>query len=138
MVPVMKGWASRDDAEAEAVLLSVNRLVETGGWDRAALAAAVRQAQEAVDLTTLGFGQAEVERLLAGERAAVDRARARNPDSGSEASGAYAFRQIVLGYGGEEYAEVLAGLDAVRGELGVESNTEAALAVLREAAGEAT
>lgn len=32
-VPVLRGWSSRDDAEAERYLARSNRLTELGGWD---------------------------------------------------------------------------------------------------------
>lgn len=38
LIPVMRGWASKTDADAEAYLLASNRLVEVGGWDDAQLA----------------------------------------------------------------------------------------------------
>lgn len=38
-VPVLRGWASVDDAHAEAYLAASNRLVELGGWDDTELAA---------------------------------------------------------------------------------------------------
>lgn len=37
-VPVLRGWASRSDEEAEAYLVAANRLGEVGGWDDHALA----------------------------------------------------------------------------------------------------
>lgn len=38
LVPVVRGWASRSDDEAEAVILAMNRLVETGGHNSEVLA----------------------------------------------------------------------------------------------------
>jgi hypothetical protein len=38
LVPVIRGWASRDDAHAEAYLLASNQLTIAGGWDPAGLA----------------------------------------------------------------------------------------------------
>jgi hypothetical protein len=32
LVPVMRGWASRSDAEAGAALIALNRTTEIGGW----------------------------------------------------------------------------------------------------------
>jgi hypothetical protein len=32
-VPVLRGWSSTDDDEADGYLLASNRLVEAGGWD---------------------------------------------------------------------------------------------------------
>ena len=37
-IPVVRGWASTDDREAEAYLIASNRIVETGGWDAEGLA----------------------------------------------------------------------------------------------------
>lgn len=32
MAPVLRGWSSRDDAEAEGYIIASNRLSEAGGW----------------------------------------------------------------------------------------------------------
>lgn len=37
LVPVSRGWASANDPEAEAYVVTSNRLVESGGWDTAGL-----------------------------------------------------------------------------------------------------
>lgn len=37
LVPIVAGWSSRDDDEARALLVAVNRLTEAGGWDTRAL-----------------------------------------------------------------------------------------------------
>ena len=36
-VPVLRGWASKDDVDARAYLVGSNRLVELGGWDEEGL-----------------------------------------------------------------------------------------------------
>jgi hypothetical protein len=36
LVPVLRGWASRSDQEAEAYLLASNQLTVAGGWARGA------------------------------------------------------------------------------------------------------
>ncbi|MFB6630055.1 hypothetical protein ACFCWY_09175 [Streptomyces sp. NPDC056362] len=33
LVPILRGWASRSDAEAEALAIKLNRLPGEGGWD---------------------------------------------------------------------------------------------------------
>lgn len=38
LVPVIRGWASRSDDDAEAYLLASNNLTTLGGWDNEALA----------------------------------------------------------------------------------------------------
>lgn len=65
-VQVVRGWASRDDAEAEAYLVASNRLTETGGWDRRGLAEILRDLAVAdAELPgDAGFGKAELDSLL--------------------------------------------------------------------------
>ncbi len=64
LVPVLRGWASRSDAEAEAYLLASNKLTEAGGWDNEQLAGLLKDldAQDALD--GVGFTDAELEALL--------------------------------------------------------------------------
>lgn len=38
LAPVVRGWSSADDDEAQAAVIAVNRLVEKGGWEVEALA----------------------------------------------------------------------------------------------------
>jgi hypothetical protein len=47
LVPVIRGWASRDDASAQAYLLADNRLTESGGWDDRELVAVLEEIQAA-------------------------------------------------------------------------------------------
>src|SRR5204863_1680157 len=42
-VPVVRGFASKSDAEAEAFLIAVNRNVERGGWDDGGLVESLRR-----------------------------------------------------------------------------------------------
>lgn len=60
LVPVVRGWASNSDKDAEAYLLASNRQVELGGWDDAELAALLQE----VDLEGTGFTEDEVSTLL--------------------------------------------------------------------------
>lgn len=67
LVPVIQGWTSRSDADAEAYLLANNQLTIAAGWDEAELAALVEDLQQS-DPTLLeitGFTDAELESLLA-------------------------------------------------------------------------
>lgn len=63
-VPVLRGWASKDDAEADAYLLASNRITELGGWDDEELAGLLDGLEESVRDAT-GFDQAYVDVLLA-------------------------------------------------------------------------
>ena len=65
MVPVVTGWASRDDAEAGAALVALNRTTELGGWDDTKLVE-VLQALTDTDYEFVGIGYTdhELEMLL--------------------------------------------------------------------------
>lgn len=67
LVPVVTGWASRSDAEAEAYLVADNRHTELGGWDNEELAELLADLQEfdpdLVDAT--GWDLAGLDELLA-------------------------------------------------------------------------
>jgi DNA modification methylase len=67
LMPLQYGWSSRDDQEAEALLVALNRLTETGGWATAELASLLDElrtdAPEAFDLT--GFDSQDVDGMLA-------------------------------------------------------------------------
>jgi len=62
LAPVVRGWGSRDDAEAEAYLLASNRTTELGGWDPDLLADAL---EAATDLTGIGWDDDDLRQLLA-------------------------------------------------------------------------
>jgi hypothetical protein len=66
LVPVLRGWASETDPDAEAYLLYSNKAVENGGWDESALQQMLADAA-AVDfeLTLLaGFDPSAIESLI--------------------------------------------------------------------------
>lgn len=62
--PVLRGWSSRSDTEAEAYLLASNRLVETGGWDDSQLAELLKGLADQDALDGVGFGEDDIARLL--------------------------------------------------------------------------
>lgn len=71
LVPVMRGWASRSDQEAEAYLLASNQLTVAGGWDEGPLAELVRELADAQALEGTGFDAEALEKLL-GEAAGTN------------------------------------------------------------------
>lgn len=77
LVPVLRGWESRSDIEAEAYLLASNQLTTLGGWDNEQLAEALKELSEAGALEGVGFGDAELTELL---DAAAPTAGATDPD----------------------------------------------------------
>lgn len=66
LLPVVRGWASRDDAHAEAALLTLNRGVERGGWNDAGVAAILQDLVEVEPglVATAGYTDAELAILL--------------------------------------------------------------------------
>ena len=66
LMPVITGWASRSDADAEAYLIASNQLTTAGGWDDAGLAEILGDLQEAglADLT--GFTSDDITSLMDG------------------------------------------------------------------------
>lgn len=64
-VPVVRGWSSADDAEAEAAGLALNQATIAGGWDSETLAAMLADlAQSARGFDGTGFVQANLDDLL--------------------------------------------------------------------------
>lgn len=66
LVPVLCGWASRDDADAKAYLVASNRLTEIGGWDDAQLSSMLADlARSGPDaLLGTGYDADDVDRML--------------------------------------------------------------------------
>ncbi|MFJ6771639.1 hypothetical protein ACIQOV_11835 [Kitasatospora sp. NPDC091257] len=65
-VPVVRGWASRDDAHAEAYLIASNNLTTAGGWDGEGLAAMLSDLEQ-VDpelFAATGFDHAQIDAML--------------------------------------------------------------------------
>lgn len=64
-VPVVRGWSSASDAEAEAAGVALNRTVEAGGWDSDALASILRDvASTDLGLDGIGFTNDDLADLL--------------------------------------------------------------------------
>jgi hypothetical protein len=64
LVPVVRGWASRSDQEAEAYLLASNQLTIAGGWDADALESMLKQLSDAGVAGGLGWSEEELGKLL--------------------------------------------------------------------------
>ena len=65
-MPLQYGWSSRSDAEAEALLVNLNRLTETGGWNYQELADLLSDLRgEDPDLLALsGYDDEDLDKLL--------------------------------------------------------------------------
>lgn len=63
--PVLRGWASKDDAEAGAYIVAANRLTETGGWHSDPLAALLDEiAATGAGLDGTGYSREDFDDLL--------------------------------------------------------------------------
>lgn len=62
-VPVIRGWASETDSDAEAFLLSTNRQGERGGWDQLLLAGVIGDLAEYDEELVRLAGWTEAEQL---------------------------------------------------------------------------
>ena len=64
LVPVQRGWASKDDAAAEAYLIASNNLTTKGGWDTLELSDMLRELEKSEELTGVGFDSKDIDALL--------------------------------------------------------------------------
>lgn len=67
LMPLQYGWASRTDAEAETLLVNLNRLVETGGWEKGGLAELLDELRRdtPTDFELTGFESGDVDAMFA-------------------------------------------------------------------------
>lgn len=67
LVPVVRGWRSRSDAEADAAGIALNRVGEAGGWQRDLLATVLSEMAELDGelLTATGFDSDDLDHLIA-------------------------------------------------------------------------
>jgi DNA modification methylase len=68
LVPVVRGWSSRSDTDAEAYLVASNSLTALGGWDDGGLAELLGELAEfdPALLEVTGYSQGDLEDMLAG------------------------------------------------------------------------
>ncbi len=66
LVPVQRGWASKDDVEARAYVVASNKTSEAGGWKKDELAEELAAIADDSMLSLLGtgFDEHELDRLL--------------------------------------------------------------------------
>ncbi|MFD5856021.1 ParB N-terminal domain-containing protein [Streptomyces chartreusis] len=66
LVPILRGWSSRNDAEAEALSIKLNRLPGEGGWDPRALAEVLEDlaTNEAELFDSLAIPYDEIDKML--------------------------------------------------------------------------
>jgi hypothetical protein len=66
MVPVERGWSSRTDTEAEAVILALNQLTTAGGWHMVSLAQVLEDVttEDPDLLETIGFTWEDMDNII--------------------------------------------------------------------------
>ena len=64
LIPVLRGWRSASDAQAEAYLLASNRTVELGGWDKDMLEARLVDLAKGNELAGSGYDGDDLDQML--------------------------------------------------------------------------
>ncbi|AQZ62760.1 unnamed protein product [[Actinomadura] parvosata subsp. kistnae] len=69
LVPIVRGWSSRSDADAEAYLIANNRTPERGGWEKRMLAEVLADVRDADPdlLAATGYTPDDLTRLAAAD-----------------------------------------------------------------------
>jgi hypothetical protein len=158
-MPVLRGWSSRSDPDAEAYLLGSNKIGEKGGIADEALLAEMLGDLDHQDLLLLtGFGQTELDDLRAAleeptptalpesggnrERSTSGRdlegqtRQTRGLDDLADDYAASSVRVLVLAYPGARYVWVVDQLAEILRQRGLENNSDAVLSLLEDLTGE--
>lgn len=125
LVPVVRGIAFKDDAEAESYLLADNRLTEIGGWNEKELSEMLSSiTQQSEGLVGTGYSQNDVDALFhelaEAEREVVGKA----PQEVLPQFLAAEIKQVVLYFEAPQYDALMSRLEGVQKTMGVASNTE--------------
>lgn len=102
LVPVLRGWASRSDAEAEAYLLASNNLTMRGGWEAEGLAELLQGLAAQDALAGTGFGAEDIAGLL--EQAALEKGEGGEGGGGSEEAKAEAREKLSERFGAPPFS----------------------------------
>jgi hypothetical protein len=155
---VLRGWSSTSDADAEAYLIASNTLGERGGVaDEHLLALMLGDLDEEQMLALTGYNQMDLDDLRAAleeplpvpdappggfepppERDPLDRQtrQTRGLDELADDYAASSARVLVLAYPSARYVWVVGKLTEVLKDKGLESNSDALLALLEDLFGE--
>jgi len=135
LVPVVRGWSSKNDKEAGAYLVASNQITIAGGWSQEALSSMLSK----IPKQGLGFQPEELDALLgrmseaAGALARTSDDTGRTPTQAKENYDTTSLRQVVLVFQADRYEEILDMLAAVREKEQVDNNAEAVERLLRRA-----
>jgi hypothetical protein len=149
LAPVVRGWASKDDDEALAAGIALNRGTERGAWKYDELFDALNDLahiESGLGLVGVGFSDEELDDVLA--RAQEDIVAYEDESSWSGVEGAHAepsldervasygrkgIRSLVLDYPMAEFDELVANASRLRRERKVETNAELVGSLIRDA-----
>jgi len=156
-VPIVRGWASQDDEEAEAYLLADNRITERGGWDDPLLAQILDGlASHSIDLlVAAGYDADDLDDVVAaaGEvpvlpPAPTSATYAETPEEAAERreriasyqqrSAGGALTEMILVFTVEEHSEAVELIRTIRERDGDLPLAQVVLAALRTHAGAVT
>jgi hypothetical protein len=124
--PVTRGWSSKNDAEAEAALVSDNRLTQIAGWDNEKLVSELRHQQAAGGLEGIGFDTEDIDDLYAKLQERL--APTETPPNEQHSR----LKSLVLDYPLDEYSYVAKTARRAREHYGQASNAELFHAMLSE------
>jgi len=130
-VPVIVGWASRDDDEAAAATVALNRWTEKGGWNIATLLDQLGTLSAGPGLDGVGFDRVDLDDL----RARYEEEQTSPPDDGDPWGFGDADRQVrsfMLDLPLDEYRWATATAARARDDYQVDSNAALFLAMLTE------
>jgi hypothetical protein len=124
-LPIVRGWRSRNNGEAEAALVAVNRLAERGGWNTGMLVEMLDElGATRAGLTGVGYQPDD----LADLRRQLEEKPSLPPAPGPV--GGTGVRSLVLDYPIADYDRLARGMQALRGKLNVGSNAELVAALV--------
>ncbi len=161
LVPVLRGWASKNDAEAAAALLNSNRLSAKAGNDDRELVKLLNMLEDSSMLGLAGYDLDYLDDLNAALQETApppptyrpsELGEARDYDEDDETDGnmrrtrglddlkddyeASNVRVLVLSYPGDRYVWAVQQLAGLSARYGVENNSDAVLRVIAEVTGE--
>jgi hypothetical protein len=141
LVPVQRGWSSRDDKHAEAMGIALNRIGERGGWYDEALATMLSDIRDDSSLDGIGFSSTDLDEMLAAIDASFGQGNIADAQTPHDRLASYldsAIRSLILPFPTNEYDEVVELLDRVQRASASSSHSEAVLNCLRMAAAAST
>lgn len=123
MVPVIRGIAFENEAEAEAYLVADNRWVEKGGWDEELLSDILLDQRDNATLEGLGWSEAEVDEIAAVAAQEIEPDLGRTNADEMETYKAAEVKQITLFLEGEEYDSTINRMQAIMTQEDISTHT---------------